>query len=163
MIYDRNGNAVLNPFFVWSELAVKTGEMMMASAQVIQHRTGRMAAAGATPNLMDQREFRLMGQEKLDAMTESTQAMALQMLTVNPELGFRAFELMMQSSTAMMSLVTCTTIGQSLNRQAKLAKVLTESANANTELSQSAMNIVQQGLQPIHSRATSNAKRLSRI
>ncbi|HEY8100853.1 MAG TPA: polyhydroxyalkanoate granule-associated phasin [Burkholderiaceae bacterium] len=147
----------------WSELAVKTGEMMMASAQVIQHRTGRMAAAGPTPSLKDQREFRLMGQEKVEAMAESTQAMALQMMTMNPLLGMRAFELMMKGSTAMLSLATSTTIGQSLNHQMKLAKVLTESATANSELSHSAMKIAHHGLKPIHSRATSNAKRLAKI
>jgi hypothetical protein len=39
-----------NPFLVWSRLAWKTSEMMLASAHVIQHRTGRVAEAGATPD-----------------------------------------------------------------------------------------------------------------
>jgi len=163
MAYVRNGSYVFNPFFSWSELADKTGEMMVASAQVIQHRTGMMAIAGTTPSLNVQHEFRLMGEEKLEVMAESMQAMALQMMTVNPMLGLRAFELMMKSSTAMLLLVTSTTLSQSLNQQAKLAKVLTESANANSELSQSAMEIAHHGLEPIHTRATFNAKRLSKI
>jgi hypothetical protein len=163
MSYVRNSNAVLNPFLAWNELAVKTGEMMMASAQVIQHRTGRMAAAGVTPSLRDQREFTLMGQEKMEAIAESTQAMALHMMSMNPMLGFRAFDLMMKSSSAMLSLVTSTTIGQSLNHQAKLAKVLAESAQTNSELGNTAVKIAHHGLKPIHSRATSNAKRLSKI
>jgi hypothetical protein len=163
MTYIKRSNAVMNPFFAWSELAAKTGEMMMASAQVIQHRTGRMATAGPIPDLKDQREFRLMGQEKIEAIAESTQAMALQMMTMNPMLGLRAFDLMMKGSTAMLSLATSTTFGQSLSQQARLAKVLTESANANTELSHSALKIAAHGLKPIHSRATSNAKRLAKI
>ncbi|MGZ3236892.1 MAG: polyhydroxyalkanoate granule-associated phasin [Burkholderiaceae bacterium] len=163
MSYFGNKNPVLNPFLAWSELAIKTGEMMVASAQVIQHRTGRMAASGATPSLRDQREFRLMGEEKLEAITESAQAMALQMMTMNPILGMHAFELMMKVSTAMLSLATSTTLGQSLSHQAKLAKVWTESANANSELSNSAFTIAHHGLKPIHSRATLNAKRLSEI
>lgn len=163
MSYVWNSNAVLNPFLAWSELAVKTSEMMMASAQVIQHRTGRMAAAGVTPSLRDQREFTLMGQEKMEAIAESTQAMALQMMSMNPMLGLRAFDLMMKSSGVMLSLATSTTIGQSLSQQAKLAKVMAESAKANSEFGNTAVKIVHHGLKPIHSRATSNAKRLAKI
>jgi hypothetical protein len=163
MAYIRKNSVVINPFFAWGELASKTGEMMIASAQVIQHRTGRMATAGFAPSLHDRREFTLMGQEKMEAIAESTQAMALQMMMVNPLLGLRAWDLMMKGSTAMLSLATSTTVGQSLSRQAALARVLTESARANSELSHSAMKIAHQGLEPIHLRATSNAKRLSKI
>lgn len=163
MPYVRNRYSVMNPFLAWGELAAKTSEMMMASAQVIQHRTGRMAAAGPTPSLRDQREFTLMGKEKIEAMAESTQAMALQMMAMNPMLGLRTFELMMKGSSLMLSLATSTTIGQSLNHQVKLAKILAESAKTNSELSHSAMKIAHHGLKPIHSRATSNAKRLAKI
>jgi hypothetical protein len=163
MPYAGKTSVSINPFFAWSELAMKTSEMMVASAQVIQHRTGRMATTGLAPNLRDQREFTLMGQEKMEAIAESTQAMALQMMTMNPLLGLRALDLMMKGSSAILSLATSTTIGQSLTRQAHLAHVLTESAKANSELSHSAVNIAHQGLTPIHSRATSNAKRLAKI
>ena len=64
-----------NPFLVWTRLTWKTGEMMLASAQVIHHRKSRMAAVGATPSARDRREFALMGQEKLEASVESAQAM----------------------------------------------------------------------------------------
>jgi predicted small secreted protein len=63
-----------NTLLVWTRLAWKTGEMMMASAQVIHHRTLRMTAAGATPSARDRPEFALMGQEKLEAGVESAQA-----------------------------------------------------------------------------------------
>jgi hypothetical protein len=41
--------------------------MMSASAQVIGHRTGRMALAGPAPNARDRREIALMGQQKIEA------------------------------------------------------------------------------------------------
>src|SRR5664279_4822825 len=66
----------LSPFILWGDLATKTVEMMLASAQVIGHRTGRMALAGPAPNARDRREFALMGQEKIEAGTQSAQAMA---------------------------------------------------------------------------------------
>lgn len=156
-------NSVMNPFLSWSELAFKTGEMMIASAQVIQHRTGRLAAAGPTPSLRDQREFTLMGQEKVEAIAESAQAMAWKMMAMNPMIGLRAFDLMVKGSKAMLAMATSTTINQSLKQQEQFARVLQESAKANSELSHSAAEIVQHGLKPIHSRATSNAKRLAKV
>ncbi len=142
---------------------MKTSEMMVASAQVIQHRTGRTAVAGSAPSLRDRREFTLMGQEKMEAIAESTQAMALQMIAINPLLGLRALDLIVKGSTAMLSLATSTTVGQSLSRQTNLTRVLAESAKANSEAGHSAVRMAHQGLKPIHSRATSNAKRLSKI
>jgi hypothetical protein len=46
---------------LWGDLATKTLEMMLASAQVIGRRTGRMALAGDAPNARERREFALMG------------------------------------------------------------------------------------------------------
>ena len=63
----RTRHAFANPFLLWTDLAWKTGEMMMASAEVIGHRANRMAAAGPAPSLRDRREFTRMGQEKIAA------------------------------------------------------------------------------------------------
>jgi len=63
----RNLNLFMNPFLMWSRLAWKTGEMAIASAQIIGHRTGRFALAGPVPSARDQREFALMGHEKNEA------------------------------------------------------------------------------------------------
>ncbi len=41
----------------WSQLAWLTGEMMLASASVIQVRTGRMAKAEYPLSAKDRREF----------------------------------------------------------------------------------------------------------
>jgi len=64
------------PLAQWSELALKTSEMLTASAQVIGHRTGRMITCGPVPNSEDQLEFTLMGQEKIEAAAEAAAAMA---------------------------------------------------------------------------------------
>jgi hypothetical protein len=37
------GHSYFSPFMLWSDLATKTLEMMLASAQVIGHRARRMA------------------------------------------------------------------------------------------------------------------------
>ena len=158
----RTRNSFSNPFLIWTDLAVKTGEMMLASAQVIGHRTGRMAAAGPSPSARDRREFTLMGQEKIEASTESAQAMAAQMMRTNPQLGALAVKQMLTGATAMMSLATSRTIGQSMAQQAKLVRIMTQSAVTASQLSGSTARLAQRGLKPIHSRATANAKRLGK-
>ena len=60
--------------------------MVLESAEVIAHRTGRIATAGARPSVRDQREFARMAQEKLDAALESAQAMMAQLAAMNAAL-----------------------------------------------------------------------------
>ncbi len=42
-------NLFMNPFLMWSRLAWKTGEMAIASPQVVGHRTSRLALADPVP------------------------------------------------------------------------------------------------------------------
>ena len=151
-----------NPFLVWTRLAWKTGEMMLASAQVIQHRAGRMAVAGAKPSARDRREFALMGQEKIEAGVESASAMAAQMMAMNPLLGTRAVKNMMTGAAALMSLATSQTASQAMARHAKVVRIMAESAGTTAQVSGAAARLAQHGLKPIYSRATANAKRLGR-
>jgi hypothetical protein len=151
-----------NPFLVWSSLAWKTSEIMLASAQVIQHRTGRIAAAGATPSARDRREFALMGQEKIEAGIESASAMTAQMMAMNPLLGPRAFKHMMTGAAAVMSIAASRTAGQAMARHAKLVRTMMQSTATTAQLSGAAARLAQRGLKPIHSRATANAKRLGK-
>ena len=136
--------------------------MMLASARVVQHRTGRMAAAGAKPSARDRREFALMGHEKIEAGVESASAMAVQMVAMNPLLGARAAKNMMTAAAAVMSLATSQTASQAMARHAKVVRIMAESAGTGAQLSGAAARLAQHGLKPIHSRATANAKRLGR-
>ena len=140
-----------NPFLVWSRLAWKTGEMMLASAPVIHHRAGRRAAAGATPSARDRREFASMGQEKIEAGVESVSAMAAQMMAMNPLLGPRALRHMMTAAAAIMSLAASRPAGQAMARHAKLVRTVTESTPTAAQLSGAAARLAQRGLKPIHS------------
>jgi hypothetical protein len=150
------------PFMQWNNLAMKTAEMMLASAQVISHRTGRMALAGHAPNERDRREFALMGQEKIEASVQSAQAMATHMMTMNQALGARAFKSTLQSIAAFMSLANSRTPGQLLSRQAEVARALGQSSVAIADVSKTAAKLAHRGLKPIHAKATANAKRLSK-
>jgi hypothetical protein len=155
--------AAADPFSTWARLALKTGEMMMASAQVIGHRTGRMAAAGAIPNARDQKEFTLMGQEKIEAITESGQAVVASMVRLNQQMGKLAFEQWMSSATGIIAVATSNTMAQSGTRQAELVRhAMENSTAAASHLSGSIATVAHHGLKPIHSRATGNAKRLGK-
>ena len=151
-----------NPLSVWTDLALNTCEMMVASAEVIGHRTGRMAVAGPIPNARDQREFALMGREKIDAAAESARAMAEFVMTINCQIGAQAFSQMLTGSTAMISLAASSSIGQSIERQGELVRTMTDSAITASQLPNSAGLLAQSAVEPIYSRTKANARRLGK-
>jgi len=152
-----------NPFLLWTNVALRTGEMMWASAQVITHRASRILVAHPNYALRDRRELALMGQEKVQAAYESANAIGAQMVRVNLEFGMLAFKHWIAASTALTALALSRTPRQSLGRQAKLlGDTATRSAVAVSKLSGSAAQLAHHGLKPIHSRATRNARRLGK-
>lgn len=155
--------SLANPLLLWTDLALKTGETMLASAQVISHRTSRMSKAGPTPNARDRREFALLGHEKIEASVESAQAIAMQLLKVSPLLAAHASRQMLASATALMSLAASGSVGEAMMRQAALIRSVTQSAATASRLSGSTAQVAQRGLKPIHARATANARRLGKL
>ncbi|WP_136419317.1 polyhydroxyalkanoate granule-associated phasin [Herbaspirillum sp. ST 5-3] len=152
-----------NPFVVWTQLALKTSEMMVASAQVIHHRTGRIARAGVIPNERDQREFTLMGQEKVEALAESAQAMAARMIVIYTQIGTLAFKQLLNGASGFMTYIASPATILSAKSQADLlGSTLGGSAALASQLSSSLARLAHHGLKPIHTRATGNAKRLLR-
>mgnify|MGYP001627349803 CR=1 FL=1 len=137
---------------------------MAASAQVISHRTARMAAAGPVPDARDRTEFQLMGQEKLEAVAESAQAVTMRIIAANQQMAAIAFDQLLGRTARVMALTTSQTMAQASRHQAALVKdVLNTSVKAAEHLSRVTPQIAQHGLKPIHSRATGNAKRLQKV
>lgn len=150
-----------NPFAAWNTLALKTGEMMLASAQVIQHRSGRIVRAGISPDARDRREFMLMGQEKIDAVNESAQVMTIQMIAINQRLALHAFRQLMSGAESALALLLAPAFG---NRQLELPRIaMTNAAAMTTMVSNELAGLARRGLKPVHARAISNAKRLRKI
>lgn len=157
----RTRYAAANPFLAWTAVALKTGEMMWASAQVIGHRTSRIAMAGPDPSARDRREFTRMGQEKLDAATASAQAIAMRMMLIPVQFGTLLLRQTMSGAGSMVALSANPVLALSAKGQAELMRdVIANVTAAATQLSGSAARIAHHGLMPIHSRATANAKRL---
>ncbi len=154
--------AYFSPFMLWGDLATKTLEMTLASAQVIGHRTGRMARAGPAPNARDRREFALMGQEKIEASAQSAQAMAAHIMTMSQPWSASAFRDLLQNSAAFMSLASSRTPSRLIARQAALARALGQSAVRMAGVSKDAIKLAHRGLKPVHAKATANARRLGK-
>ena len=153
----------MNPWLIWSRLAWKTGEMAVASAQVIGHRASRLGIAGAVPSARDQRELALMGREKGEALLESSQAVWGRMLAMNQQYAVLAFKQMLATSAALMSITASRTPAESVARQSKLVRdTMMNSAVAASRLSGSAARIAQSAARPVHTRVSGNVRRLRR-
>ncbi|MBC7602191.1 MAG: hypothetical protein H7255_05955 [Ramlibacter sp.] len=74
---------LFNPGLAWYDLGMKTCEMLASSGVVINHRVGRMARAGVSPNARDRKEFMLMGTEKSKAAHDSMLAVLTRLTSAN--------------------------------------------------------------------------------
>jgi len=161
-------NAVIpnlaSPMLAWATLAWKTGEMLLASAQVIGHRTQRIARAGPLPNARDRREFTRMGSEKVDAAQASMQAMSMRMVTLNQELAGLALQQLLQGVGSVTLLMATPGLAFSGSHQTRLwREAMTNSLDTVSHLTAASARLAHHGLRPIHARVTSNARRLARI
>jgi hypothetical protein len=127
-----------------ARLGTQASELMLATPQVVVHRLGRMVLAGAKPSARDQREFHRMGAEKLAAFGEAWQAMTLQMLKSNQQLA-----------ASMMRSWWPTAAVRGANRPSPMSQAAADWQHA-------ALDILVQGIRPVHRRAVANARRLGR-
>jgi hypothetical protein len=127
-----------------TRLGAQASEIMLAAPQVVAHRLGRMVSAGHKPSAKDQREFHRMGAEKLAAFGEAWRAMTLQMLKSNQQIAAS----MMRSGWPAGAA-----------RAGPNGAALTQAAAA---WQQAALDVLGQGVRPVHRRAVANAKRLGR-
>lgn len=151
-----------DPLLQWSAIANQATEMMLASAQVISHRTGLMAAAGPAPSADDLDEFSLMTQEKFEAAAESSLSVAAQCLHLNQQMWLQLLAQMRTGMNAMMSAAASTDLAESMGHQATLIAALSPSADAPAQLSSAAAELARRALDPIHARAVANAERLGK-
>jgi hypothetical protein len=137
--------------------------MFTASAQVVGHRTARMAIAGPMPSERDRTEFRLMNREKKEAASEALQAFGLGFwnlaVVVAIETGTHAWA----TSAAAVALASSQSPSQWFERQKALADITAKAPANPLRLANSAARVMQESLAPIHDRATANAKRLGAL
>ena len=122
----------------------QASELMAAAPQVVEHRLARMATSGHRPSAQDRREFHRMGAEKLAAFGEAWQAMAWQVLKSNQHLALS----MMRAWWPLLD-----------PRVVSKAAALDQAAQA---WQAATLDVLGQGLRPVHRRAVANARRLGR-
>ena len=154
----RRSSVVLPP---WWQSALKAWELWVAVPQVIWHRTSRIAAAGPFPDARDQREFRRMGQEKVEAFSESIGAMTIQMLKLNQEAARFALNQWWAAWLSPWSFLS----GSPLQWfRFPLATVPRPTIGVGAKrVGTSLARVLDKGLAPVHRRATGNARRLRRL
>ncbi|MED5619388.1 polyhydroxyalkanoate granule-associated phasin [Ideonella sp. BN130291] len=130
----------------WARHGTTLFEMALAAPQVITHRSLRMLAAGAQPNARDRREFHRMGQEKLDAFSESMMAMGVQLWRMQHAAAQTMFQSWLQ---------LCATPW----RASAWPDTRAWAATSSRALS----GLLGTGMKPAHRRVTANARRLARV
>ncbi len=148
-----------NPFFAWANLAYKTGELMFASAQVVRHRSHRIATSGPSPSRRDRREFALMGQEKLIGFGESAAAMTASMPAYQ-RLAVTTFAHGVAANAAMLSLWNSRNATEAVARQIRLAQTMARATSTLGRLSSSAASLTLTGVEPLSRIAKANSRRL---
>ncbi|TJZ78858.1 polyhydroxyalkanoate granule-associated phasin [Chitiniphilus eburneus] len=125
-----------NPFLAFWTNQLTLWEIWWATPQVMTHRLTRMARAGHTPSVRDQREFSRMGTEKVDAFSRAGWAMGLELWRAQQQwwlAWLRAWPL--PGGTLTLPRF------QPVNYHRVMAR----------------------GMAPVHRRVTANAKRLGRL
>lgn len=149
-----------NPLLLWTDVAAQTGVMLLSSSTVVQIRTGQLLRDALSPGEADMQEIGLMGQEKLEAVSESGAAMANQLHTAQFALPQRALRLSLQAADALASLLVALSPAEAATRLDRLLRISNRSMATASQMCSVSARIAQRGLRPVHDRARSNARRL---
>lgn len=119
-------------------VAQKSTELVIAAPQVVAHRLTRMAIAGPALSRRDQEEFSGMITEKGTAFSQSWTAMMLESMHASQAIGLALFKAFLNPWGEKW--VTLALFGQ---------------------MQKAALSVVEKGIDPVHSKAVANARRLS--
>jgi hypothetical protein len=137
--------------------ALKAAELAIAAPQVVALRSARMLAAGAVPAARDRRELTRMSTEKVQAFSESMTAMAAQIYRTNQEWSRLALRQWWTACTRSWLSLAGSAVRPGISVAPLSAPVATQK-----RLQRTVASVIEKGLNPVHTRATSNARRLSR-
>jgi len=144
-------------------LVWKGGQIVLSAAQVIAYRSRRIAGAGSTPYLQTQQEFARMGQEKVQAIMESAQAMSIPLMGLGEHFATIAFRQMLSAAQAVVSIAASRTPAESAARQSRFAgDAVANSVVAASTLSGATAKVLRRGLKPVQKRVNGNVRRLRR-
>lgn len=120
--------------------AAQAAELSIAAPQVVVRRLTQLAQAGANPSAADRREFFQMGSEKVVAFSQGWMAMWME-----------AWKMQFSFWQSLFGTAMTMPFGAIPRRRASPART-----------ARATERVLAAGLAPIHAKAVSNAKRLSR-
>ena len=130
-------------------LATKSLELSWAAPQVVAQRVTRMMTAGPNPSARDQQEFMRMGSEKVVAFYESWIGMWTQACTAYWQTATSFYSTPNLLTPSAHNPFAAFGVGKATKNMVK------QQVNAVTD-------VLNAGIAPVHAKAVSNAKRLSR-
>lgn len=141
----------------WSRLAWRTGEMLVASSEVIAARSAQMLAGGVAPDERHRAECTRMVTEKWEASVESGSAVAATAIEQAWRGAGRFWQDALRLQVEVAALATSTTPAQASARWARTV------ATAVPMLNRSVLDAVERSdaaLGPLHRRTGANVRRL---
>ena len=103
-----------------------------------------------------------MGQEKVEAASQSMQAMAAQWMTIQSMTAAAGVKEAMAAARALASISSSPRTRYSVAAQVRAWQAMARAFTPSPRLRGSGTRLAQHGLKPIHARALANAKRLAK-
>jgi hypothetical protein len=144
----------------WTDLAVRSGEMMTDAAQVIGLRSWRMMMSASAPTQADQTEMILMGQEKLDAACEMVMAMSAPAMRLGASTSAAWLDRWFAMTAASLAVMSSRTPAEAMDNQIALGQATIGQPLPGHDLPDGGAEIATAGLDVLHRRTRANALRL---
>lgn len=165
------------------DVAASMSDMALSSTQVIAQRGARMAASSMPPSARDQKEFTLMGAEKMHAAGESMLAMFSPAMLNAGALGMKLMEAgwrQMLRNTRLLQNFSPMAFGtpeswsasplaastKAMNEMVRQGNYLNASVNdaaqSAAHVSRAASSAAKRAIKPVHRKVKANAKRLAK-
>jgi hypothetical protein len=167
----------------WMDVAASMSQMMLSSGQVVAQRGARMAASTMPLSARDQKEFTLMGAEKVHAAGEAMQAMFTPMLVNGGALALKLAEVgwrqMLRNARLLHNwsplafgtpetwsaspLAASTKAMNEVVRQGNyLSASINDAAHTAGHVNRAASSVARRAIKPVHRKVKANARRLAK-
>lgn len=154
---------LFNPFMLWTDLAMKTTEMVVSSGQVIGERVDELTRASAHPSQQDYSQLTLLAPERVKGATETALETFTRLQTTGWQFMANAWQQWFSTLAAMTTITGSRTFGQVLERQDRLYKSLTRAgADAISAANDAAVDATPKAARGATTAAARRSSRVSR-
>ena len=146
-----------------SDTVNKLHETALASGEVISHRLNLAMAAAANPAITDHEEYRLMASEKIEGFSASANATFGGLFDIQASMMQMLLGQASRMTQAVVEAATSMTPAGAADAHKRWVEDSLAVAQAHSwEVANKLVDLSAMALDPLHSRATDNARRLGR-